>query len=237
MFSICYGKGEIKVPKVKQTPKFLLDLHQHREKGPKFKRAIRSYNAMVNFSSIGGKIDNTINRSRGPKIFCMSGINDRKMGSLLPNDGETPKFCQLYIYDTENKVENRMKKINVHNSSNIEPEILEGLIKMLEENNHLVKTFRMARDLFKNDNVVDMKIVMKVSRSTSGRENHITPSDEIAVLMIGDDDPNCEDRDIIVSSKTDGLKRITALHPLMMALQYPVLFPHGEDGFHKKLKY
>lgn len=234
---MCCGKGEIKIPKVKLTPKYLLDLYQDKEKGPKFTRCIGSYNAMVNFSSLGGKIDNSINKGRGPKIFCMTGINHHKMGSLVSNDGETPKFCQLYIYDTENEVENRMKSINVQNSPDIDPQILEGLIKMLEENNHLVKTFRMARDRFKNDNVVDMKIVMKVSRSTSGRENHITHSNEIAVLMIGDDDPKCEDRDIVVSSKTDGLKRITTLHPLMMALQYNVLFPHGEDGFHKKLKY
>lgn len=159
------------------------------------------------------------------------------MGSLIPKDGATPNFCQLYIYDTENEVENRMKSINVQHSNTIEPKILEGLIKMLEENNHLIQTFRMAIDRFKNENVVDLKIVMKVSRSTSGRENHIMPSNEIAVLMVGDDDPKCEDRDIVVSSKTEGLKRITTLHPLMMSLQYPILFPHGEDGFHKDLKY
>ena len=108
---------------------------------------------------------------------------------------------------------------------------------MLDENNHLVKKFRMAHDRFRDDNIVDLKIVMKVSRATSGRENHLMPSNEIAVIMVGDDDLKCEDRDIVVSSKSDGLKRITTLHPLMMALQYPLLFPRGEDGFHKELKY
>ena len=107
---------------------------------------------------------------------------------------------------------------------------------MLDENNHLVKKFRMAHDRFRDDNIVDLKIVMKVSRATSGRENHLMPSNEIAVIMVGDDDPKCEDRDIVVSSKSEGLKRITMLHPLMMALQYPLLFPCGEDGFHKELK-
>ena len=237
IFSLCCGKGQIKLPLVKPTPKYLLDLHKDKEKGTKFLRSIRTYNAMLNFSSIGGKIDHGINKGRGPKIFRMSGINHHKMGSMLPPNGETPKFCQLYIYDTENEVENRMKSMGVHNSNNIDPGILESLITMLEENNHLVQTFRMARDRFKNNEVVDLNIVMKVSRSTSGRENHITPSDEIAVLMVGDDDPKCEDRDIVVEKKIGGLKRISSLHPLMMSLQYPVLFPHGEDGFHKKIFY
>jgi hypothetical protein len=31
------------------------------------------------------------------------------MGSLLPKDGETPKFAQLYIYDTDNEVDHRIK--------------------------------------------------------------------------------------------------------------------------------
>lgn len=237
MFSLCCGKGQIKLPKVRPTPKYLLDLYMDKKKGPNFRRNIRPYNAMLNFSSIGGKIDHGINKGRGPNVFRMTGVNHHKMGSLLPNDGEPPKFCQLYIYDTDNEVENRLKSINVQHSSKIEPEIVEGLIKMLEENNHLVQKFRMARDRFKNDNVIDLKIIMKILRSTSGRENHIMPSDEIAVIMVGDDDPKCEDRDIVVSSKTDGLQRITTLHPLMMALQYPILFPHGEDGFRKGLKY
>lgn len=192
---------------------------------------------MVNFSSIGGKVDKEINKGKGTKIFRMAGINHHKMRSLIPSDGDTPKFCQLYIYDTENEIENKMKSINVQHSNNIEQEILEGLIKMLEEHNHLVQKFRMARDHFKNENVVDMKIIMKVSRSTSGRENHITPSDEVAILMVGDSDPSCEDCDIVVSSKTSGLQQISTLHPLMMSLQYPLLFPRGEDGFHKQLYY
>lgn len=71
-FSLCCGKGEIKLPKVKPTPQFLLDLHKDKEKATNFRRCIRSYNAMVNFSSIGGKVDHSINKGRGPKIFRMT---------------------------------------------------------------------------------------------------------------------------------------------------------------------
>ena len=31
--------------------------------------------------------------------------------SLLPNTGSTPKFAQLYIYDTDNKVSNKISAI------------------------------------------------------------------------------------------------------------------------------
>ncbi|KAF7831674.1 hypothetical protein G2W53_014007 [Senna tora] len=43
------------------------------------------------------------------------------LGSLLPPDGERPNFSQLYIYDTENEVSNRVKNLRLklirkHNS-------------------------------------------------------------------------------------------------------------------------
>ncbi|GKF37059.1 hypothetical protein Tco_0113817 [Tanacetum coccineum] len=44
-------------------------------------------------------------------------------------------------------------------------------------------------------------------------------------------------KDIVVDSKDGGLKRILELHPSYMALQYPLLFLYGEDGFHEKKPY
>jgi len=36
----------------------------------------------------------------------MNGQNYHQIGSFLPVSGNTPKFAQLYIYDTENEVRN-----------------------------------------------------------------------------------------------------------------------------------
>nr|GEY49825.1 hypothetical protein [Tanacetum cinerariifolium] len=45
------------------------------------------------------------------------------------------------------------------------------------------------------------------------------------------------DWDIIVNNKDNSPKRVSELHPSYMALQYPLLFPYGEDGFHDKITY
>ncbi|GJR06557.1 hypothetical protein Tco_0529541 [Tanacetum coccineum] len=50
----------------------------------------------------------------------------------------------------------------------------------------------------------------------------------------GDGDPT---RDIIVNTKDGQPKRILELHTSYMALQYPLLFPYGEDGYHDKIPY
>lgn len=108
---------------------------------------------------------------------------------------------------------------------------------MLDETNELVQKFRQARDRFENNDIVDLEVELKVSRSLSGRENHMHASDEVAGIMVGDTDETCGQRDIIVHDKIEGLKRVSFVHPKLMALQYPILFPNGEDGFHTNIPY
>jgi hypothetical protein len=83
---------------------------------------------------------------------------------LLPEEGNQSCWAQLYIYDTEHEIENR---INVSKSdgenSSIDRTIVAGLKKMLDQHNVLSKTFRMARDRFKEDDYHDytLKLIGK----------------------------------------------------------------------------
>ncbi|CAN6720129.1 unnamed protein product [Malus baccata var. baccata] len=62
---------------------------------------------------------------------------------------------------------------------------------------------------------------------------NLPASDGIDGLIVGDIGQFHTERDIVVEHKTYGLQRITKLHPRYMALQYPLLFPYGEDGYRK----
>ncbi|KAF7812271.1 uncharacterized protein G2W53_033247 [Senna tora] len=73
-----------------------------------FIRRIQTYNNMFALTSMGGKIDNSTNDGEGPYMFRLHGQNMHLMGGLLPEDDESPRFSQLYIYDTDNEVSNRM---------------------------------------------------------------------------------------------------------------------------------
>lgn len=44
-------------------------------------------------------------------------------------------------------------------------------------------------------------------------------------------------RDIIIEHKIQGLQRINDFHPSFMSIQYPILFPYGEDSFHLGITY
>ena len=63
---------------------------------------------MFAFTSTGIKFDKTIGHSRGPPTIRIQGQPYHRIGSLLPMPGKEPKFAQLYIYETENEVQNRI---------------------------------------------------------------------------------------------------------------------------------
>ena len=50
-------------------------------------------------------------------------------------------------------------------------------------------------------------------------------------MIVGDIGEYKSRRDIVIENKTNTLQRITKLHPSYMSLQYPLLFPYGEDGY------
>lgn len=237
LFLLCCKKGAVKLPNALPTPPYLLQLHNDKVKGAAFQRCIRKYNIMFAFTSSGGNVDHSINSGRGPYIYRLNGQNHHVFGSLIPNDGDTPKFCQLYIYDTVNEVNNRLRWVNLADQSNIDVDVVDGLMHMFDETNELCQRFRMARDRFENNDLVDLKVELKICRAQSGRENHISASDDVAGIMVGGSDTTTPNRDIVVQTKMDRLKRVSYIHPKLMALQYPLLFPNGEDGYHNKIPF
>lgn len=105
-------KGAVKLPPIPPTPLYLLDLYNDKIKDPSFHRLIRLYNAIFSFTSSGDNIDHSIYNGRAPYVYRLNGQNHHVFGSLIPNDNETPKFYQLYIYDTINEVDNRLRWVS-----------------------------------------------------------------------------------------------------------------------------
>ena len=108
---------------------------------------------------------------------------------------------------------------------------------MLDDTIGLVKKFRTARDRWENNDILDLKVELKICHAQNGRENHISASDEVAGIMVGSTSNTTPDRDIIIEPKFGKLQRVSYIHPKFMALQYPLLFPNGEDGYHNRIPF
>jgi len=161
---------------------------------------------MFAFTSMGGRVDRSINRSKGPYVFRISGQNYHHIGSLLPEIGKSPQFAQLYIYDTDNEIENRIKSL-MHEE--VETEIVQGISEMLDEHNVLVKSFRMARDRYREQPQAEFRMRILSERTQDGRQYNRPTASEVAGLIVGDlTDANFQ-RDVIVEHRKNGLQRIT----------------------------
>ncbi|XP_074373506.1 uncharacterized protein LOC141713835 [Apium graveolens] len=229
-FSICCKNGQVELS-IKRPPlPFLYYLLFGGENTAHFLKNIRTYNSLFQFTSLGGKIDRKINNGGGPYCFKLNGQNYHLIGSLKPKEGQSPKFAQLYVYDTDNEIQNRMD--TVPGSDGLDPEIVEGILKMLDENNKLSEGFRYARDRLNIPDTDDFSLILVSSQAASGRKNQVGPSNEVVALIIGDSDDTCPFRDIVVQTKQKFLKRVYETCKHFMSLQYPLLFLYGDDGFH-----
>lgn len=233
MFSLCCQQGRVKLPKVPEPPPVLKKLLD----SPMYRSNIRTLNAMLAFTSTGAKVDHTVTGTQGPFAYRIHGQNHHQIGSLLPVEGNPLQFLQLYIFDTANEVQNRVNAMSRGATKlKIEPKLVEELIKMLDTNNHLAKIFRHARDSYENENTVEFNIRL-ISQKQLGRQYDLPSVDEIGGLIVGDLTFTSGERDIVLEFKTSGLQRISDLHPLFMSLQYPLLFPYGDSGYHEKIPY
>ncbi|CAN7048771.1 unnamed protein product, partial [Brassica oleracea var. botrytis] len=76
-----------------------------------------------------------------------------------------------------------------------------------------------------------------VSRSDKdGRTYNIPTTSEVAALIPGDFNLGMDKRDIVLQHKSGRLTKIDEIHISYLALQYPLLFVYGEDGFRVGIK-
>nr|GFA08532.1 hypothetical protein [Tanacetum cinerariifolium] len=105
------------------------------------------------------------------------------------------------------------------------------------QHNPLVQAFRMARDRVSVASMQPFTLRLIGTRQRNARQYNLPTASEVATLVPGDGNP-MDSRDVVVEERggeegRTSVKRISELHPSFMALQYPLLFPYGEDGCHK----
>ncbi|GKB02441.1 DNA helicase, partial [Tanacetum coccineum] len=198
-----------------------------------FLENIMAYNQMFSMASLGAKIDESINNGRGPYVFKISGQLYHWIGSLCPEEGEPPRFLQLYIYDTDNEIDNLMSYFGGDNSV-LRRDIVEGLIDMLDTHNALVQLFRTAREKFQDAHVPNFKV--RLYNVIGAREYELPTRDMLGAIVYETGPEANMDYDIVLEKRSGHPQCVNKLHPSYMSLQFPLLFVYGQDGYSKDLK-
>jgi len=85
-------------------PPELLRFTSNEANAKDFRQRIRSYNNALAFTSVGANMDTGVAQPSN-YTYCLRSELYHRMGSLLPQPSEAPKFAQLYISDLHAKLD------------------------------------------------------------------------------------------------------------------------------------
>ncbi|XP_074345440.1 uncharacterized protein LOC141684401 isoform X2 [Apium graveolens] len=236
VYLICYGKGKVQLPLLRETPpelNYLISANGTRSNVYFSKR--RVYNNIFAFCSFGGNVDHSVNNGKGPYVFRVCGRTYHSLGSLVPPDGLTPKFAQLYMYDGQEAVDHRLSFTG--KAGEVDPTNVSMLQEMLERENALVGIFKQAHERFTGAQPEHIHLRLFERRTSDGRFQNVPTANDYEFVGLVVDNDFANNRDIVVEHKRNGLQHISELHPSFMSLQYPLLFPFGEDGYRINIKH
>jgi hypothetical protein len=120
--------------------------------------------------------------------------------------------------------------------------IITALADMLDAHNPIVQLFRTTRDRLSANNLVDhledhYSVKLFLAPKQHGNIYSDPIASEVIGLVVNDLGSTKEGRDLIVQDHSSQLQKVRESHCKFMSMQYPLLFPYGEDGFHEELYY
>ncbi|GJS80299.1 DNA helicase PIF1, ATP-dependent [Tanacetum coccineum] len=119
------------------------------------------------------------------------------MGSLLPTEGVPPRYAQLYFFDIQNEIRNRMSALmEKETTEKVDENTVSGLIQMLDRSNVLAQSFRMVKEWCRSHGSQDFSLRLISERTTSRQYNVLTMS-EVAAMVVNDFGDGIPSRDIV----------------------------------------
>ncbi|XP_037871618.1 uncharacterized protein LOC119629558 [Bombyx mori] len=221
---MCCSGGKVKIPLLgePEEPLKSLLLYDSNE-SRRFLSRIRKYNSCFQMTSFG--VDKEVVMPGFSPTFTVQGQVYHRIGSLLPANNEQPKFLQLYFMgDEKNEADRRCQNIQ-----GIERDTVLKIQRMLHEHNRLINTFKTALERMPGE---DYRLVMHPDRTPSGeheRRYNAPLINEVAALVTGE---QFAFRDIVLQARDDTLTRVPDTHKFYDALQYPIIFSKGQEGYH-----
>ncbi|XP_031634678.1 uncharacterized protein LOC116347980 [Contarinia nasturtii] len=225
---MCCSNGKVVLPPLNDPPEPLRTfvsgtdpLSRH------FQQNIRKYNSCFQMTSFGAS--EIVGANGYMPTFKVQGQVYHTIGSLLPVPEEESKFLQIYFMgDYEKEIDQRCAVIK-----GMKREIVAHLQALFHEHNHLIQSFKVAMEQMPLNNC---KVIIRADKAPTGeheRRFNVPTIDEVAVVIVGTE---FEKRDIVIQKRDSSLQRVAETHRWYDALQYPLLFWQGEDGYHFQIK-
>lgn len=224
---LCCANGKVELLPLLPPPEPLRSLVAGESADSKhFLQNIRSYNSCFQMTSFGAT---RIIRDNYMPTFKVQGQIYHQLGSFLPVAEREATFLQMYFIGDREQEATQRRRFN----SNTKESIVLALQDFFHKHNQLIRVFKIALDQMPSDNYM---VIIRPDKAPvgqhAGRYNAPTAA-EVAVVMVGD---TFNARDIVIHRRHGVPRCIAETNRSYDALQYPILFWQGEDGYHFQLR-
>jgi hypothetical protein len=220
---MCCSNGKIKLPSLQPPPEPLESLMSGTTPTSKyFLESIRKYNSCFQMTSFGATTE--VCEPGFMPTFKVQGQVYHRVGSLLPPSNEEPKFLQIYFMGDERQE----AKQRCNNIPGTRQDIVTDLQQMLHQHNNYVHIFKSTLQKMPSD---EYRVVISADKKPAwghARLFNEPLTNEVAVVIVGN---QYDRRDIVLEKKNNQLQRVAETHSSYDALQYPLIFWEGEDGY------
>ena len=220
---MCCCDGKVNIPLLNEPLDPLRSLFSgETPESRHFLENIRKYNNAFQMTSFGAE---RVNEGGFMPTFKVQGQVYHQVGSLLARPDDEAKFLQIYfITDAQ---EQAQRRCNV--SEGTREEIVKSLQDLFHETNNLVRNFKRAQESAPTEEYNIVICADKVPSGQHTRRFNAPTVAEVAAVITGEEHGK---RDIVIHHRGKGLQRISETHRSYDALQYPLLYSRGEDGYH-----
>ena len=210
-FTSCCLEGKVHLPVLEPPPDTLRQLTTSEDHSAvKFRDINWRYNLAFAITSVGVQEDRSV-----PPVFRICGELYHNSGALLPEEGEIPRYAQIYVYEPLEALGHRMS-----NNLDLDAGIMEALQTMFNNSHQYVPLYRHAYEVLQHyDPINDVEIRLRLCEGLNPHTYNLPTADEVAVIL--PDNHSTHPRDIVLRLRSGPLQRISDLHPAYVPLQYP----------------
>ena len=234
--SMCCQSGKVALPPFPKPPNQLLELWTgNDERSTVMRKFARTLNNAVCLTSL----KNHAPRQEGwrPSVIFQGRVETRA-GPLLPENGEQPRYSQLYVHDPSMESTNRFNNMTVpENMSEAQKIILREVLEIIQTSLHqvnpFIQDFKQIIEMPEND-IGNGKIVISARAPTgehARRYNLQNNLKEVSILTDG------QPHDLILQKRGGGFLSVHDLNPKGQPLHFTLLFPYGTYGYDMEVKH
>ena len=222
-------KGKVQLPPFRRySPYWTGLLRGNNNAGKHFRSFGRRCNQVLSMASTGADIDTSLFDGHGPPTFHIKGKMRHLIGSLLPVTRQVLNSVKYIHQSADAQLDTHM---TVYSSMN--HVMLRELQSILHSMNPFVQQFKSAGEATARGNELELIIRADTGDVDCRRYNLPTAAGEVAALLPGE--PIAAPQDIVIQHRSNQLQRIAESNAAYDPLHFPLMFPHGETGWHLQI--